>query len=139
ADSRVSLAMVKNYIDDIKFFTYTTTEGENYKDQYTSVLSNDQYIVKQMQQDLKLNHEFFYFDQKRFSLNKEEKNIISKNTVKQHGRCLINFYLRSFPESKVMHMRRTPLEVGQGYFLERDRNNTVREGKETRNRSRKNN
>src|SRR5699024_4797763 len=94
---------------------------------YTSVLSNDQYIVKQIQQDLNLNHEFFYFDQKRFSLSKEEKEIISKNTVKQHGRCLINFYLSSFPESKVMHMRGTPLEVGQGYFLARDRKNTARE------------
>ena len=133
ADSRVSLAMVKNYLDGLKFFTYTTTEGENYKDQYTSVLSNDQYIVKQMQQDLKLNHEFFYFDQKRFALSKEEKNIISKNTVKQHGRFLINFYLSSFPESEVMHMRGTPLEVGQGYFLARDRNNTVREVEKTFN------
>lgn len=127
ADSRVCLAMAKEHMNKMKFFTYSTTEGEAYNTKYTSVLSNDQYIVKQLLKDIDMNHEFFYFDKKQFPLTREQQKIISKNAVKPHGRFLINFYLSSFPEFKVMHMRGTPLEVGRGYFLARDRESSVNE------------
>lgn len=131
ADSRVSLAMAREHLDKMKFFTYSTTEGESHSSKYTSVLSNDQYIVKQILKDVKLNHEFFYFDKNKFSLTLEQKEILNKNALKPHGRFLINFYLESFPQFKVMHMRGTPLEIGQAYFLARDRENTIDEIKST--------
>src|SRR5699024_5572411 len=125
------------YLDDMKFFTYSTTEGESHSSKYTSVLSNDQYIVKQILKDIRLNHEFFYFDKNKFTLTPKQKEILNKNALKPHGRFLINFYLQSFPQFKIMHMRSTPLEIGQAYFLERDRDSITDEIKSTFNHNMK--
>src|SRR5699024_4609783 len=118
ADSRVSLAMANEYKNTMRFFTYSTAEGETKdKNKYANVLSDDQYIVRQIFKDVPLNHEFFFFDQSQEHLTKKENFILDKNTIKPHGRFIIPFYKKSFPEKNIMHLRGTPLEVGRGYFL----------------------
>src|SRR5699024_9510051 len=80
ADSRVSLSMVKGYIDSMRFFTYSTEEGETKeKSKYANVLSDDQYIVRKILEDIKLNHRFFFFDKREGFLNEKENFILNKN------------------------------------------------------------
>lgn len=124
-DSRVLLAMSKPYHKNLKFFTYSTTEGESHVTKYATVLSDDQYIVRQILEDLKLNHQFFFIDEKKFKLTKEQLNIIESNTIVNHGKFLLNFYLHAFPEIDTFHIRGTLLEIGRAHFLSRDRKNTT--------------
>jgi len=131
ADSRVCLAMAREYQNNMKFFTYSVTEGIKEDTKYSSVLSKDQYIVKQILNDIPLNHKFFYFDKKEFGLSKQQSEIIKKNAVKSHGKFIFSFYLKNFPEFKVMHMRGTPLEIGRAYFLAKNRKSSIEEIKST--------
>src|SRR5699024_9118730 len=105
-DSRVSLAMAKEYTKDIEFFTYSTQRGEvENLGKYAKALSIDQSIVRQILQDIPLNHKFLYFDETKTNLTTEEQNALSKNTLKPHGRFLISHYNNAFPNKKVMHIR----------------------------------
>lgn len=138
ADSRVSLSMAKDYKNYMRFFTYSTAEGETKKEsKYANILSDDQYIVRQILKDVPINHEFFFFDQREGNLTKKESRILNKNTIKQHGRFIIPFYKKSFPEKNVMHLRGTPLEIGRAYFLLRRRKNISDEIRRTFNHNMK--
>lgn len=125
-DSRISLAMTREHNQDIKFFTYSTKEGEAENEgRFAEVLSVDQYLVKQILKDIPLNHTFFFFNEKRKALSKEDKANLEKNTVLQHGRYILPYYLDTFPGDRVMHIRGNLLEIARSYFYQRDRANDV--------------
>src|SRR5699024_11062556 len=108
-----SLAIVKPFLDKIKFFTYTTKENDQEFGNFRSkILNLDQYIVKQIVSDIKLNHKFFYLDNSTRSLSNVENKIMNKNTLKIHGRNIIPFYNDLFPENYVLHIRANLLEIG---------------------------
>lgn len=125
-DSRVSLAMVKPFLDKIKFFTYTTKENDQEFGNFRSrILNLDQYIVKQIVSDIKLNHKFFYLDNSTRPLSNVENKIMNKNTLKIHGRNIIPFYNDLFPENYVLHIRANLLEIGSASYMFIDTPNTV--------------
>ncbi|KKK33962.1 hypothetical protein WN59_10195 [Salinicoccus sediminis] len=125
-DSRISLAMAREHNQDIKFFTYSTKEGEDEKSgRFAEVLSVDQYLVKQILCDISLNHTFFFFNEKRKKLTKEDKMNLEKNTILQHGRYILPYYLDTFPGDRVMHIRGNLLEIARSYFYQRNRANDV--------------
>src|SRR5699024_3365657 len=61
-DSRTSLALIREHLDDVKLFTYAATDGMDETNNSTKGLSVDNHIVKEMIKNLKLEHKFFYFD-----------------------------------------------------------------------------
>lgn len=131
-DSRFSLAMARELNKDIQFFTYSTTEGET-KDSatFSKVLSVDQFIVKQILEDIPLKHKFFYFDQATEKLTTHDLINLNKNTIIQHGRYILPFYLHAFQEKKVMHIRGNLLEIARSYYHPKDRPNNVSSVKST--------
>src|SRR5699024_10917782 len=131
-DSRVSLAMAKEYKKDIKFFTYSTQKGEvENQGKYAKTLSIDQSIVRQILQDIPLNHKFFFFDETKIKLTPEEQKALSKNTLKPHGRFLIGHYNNAFANKKIMHIRGNLLEIGRAYFINEKRKNSIEEVEST--------
>lgn len=118
ADSRLSLAMAKDYMEDIESFTYTPYEDdikpETAKDE---LLDLDKRIVNQILDNFKLNHEFLYFRDDNISLDKLQNRIILKNTVRNHGKGLIPHYLKHFKEKDIIHIRANLLEIGRAYYI----------------------
>lgn len=118
ADSRLSLAMAKDYMEDIESFTYTPYEDdikpETTKDE---LLYLDKRIVNQILDNFKLNHEFLYFRDDNVSLDKLQNRIILKNTVRNHGKGLIPHYLKHFKAKDIIHIRANLLEIGRAYYI----------------------
>src|SRR5699024_6228476 len=131
-DSRISLAMAREHNQEIKFFTYSTRKGESEnKGHYAKVLSVDQYIVKQILSDLSLNHTFFFLNEKRKLLSKIDRSNLDKNTILQHGRYILPYYLETFPRERVIHIRGNLLEIARCYFYQKDRVNDLSSVKST--------
>ncbi len=108
-DSRVSMAMIRDHVDEIKAFTYYTPEKR--------ILRIDYQIVKQMLRDVYLNHTFYLKDD-TLSLTKEEKTIISKNAYVTHAHWLIPFYNKQFPEIDTMHLRSNVSGIARAHFID---------------------
>lgn len=131
-DSRLSLAMAREYNKKIKTFTYTTKEddtGEN--SQFSKIMSLDQYVVKQILKDVDLNHRFFYTQDKSIRLTAQDKETLDRNTIKHHGRPMLPYYLHAFPEEKVLHIRTSVLEITTAYYYKTDKKNHVSSARNT--------
>src|SRR5699024_1363858 len=127
ADSRLSLAMSKDYIADIESFTYTPYERDiKPETDRDELLYLDKVIVNQMLDNLNLNHRFLYHRDENLSLDKNENTTIMKNTVRNHGKGLLPYYLRHFHESHIIHIRANLLEIGRAqYITDRSRNSVT--------------
>lgn len=131
-DSRLSLAMSREYNEKIKTFTYTTKEndtGESGK--FSKIMSLDQYIVKQMLKDISLNHRFFYMQNKTKQLSNKDIETLDRNTIKHHGRAILPYYMEAFPEERVLHIRTSVLEITTAYYYKTDKKNAVSSAKNT--------
>lgn len=117
-DSRVSLALAKEYKENMSFFTYTVIpENSSAKDYFSESLSMDEIVVKQILEDIPLKHQFFRFKRNEDVLTLDEKRIVSRNTILSHGRYLIKYYKDAFPFDNVMHVRATSLEIGRAVYM----------------------
>ncbi|WP_204181780.1 hypothetical protein [Staphylococcus sp. GDY8P152P] len=114
-DSRVLLAMSKELKNEINYFTYTVEQNiDNTK--FEKVAKLDEYIVKQLVNDLDINHQFIYIKEDDYSLTEKEHKVMDKNSIKQHGRKLIPFYNKHFKENNIIHVRGNLLEIGRAVF-----------------------
>ncbi len=117
-DSRVSLAMAKDIRHDIRFFTYTIAEkDDNVKSYFENSLTLDKEIVEKILADIPLNHDFLVFNSTEFKPNALEKIVASKNSVISHGKYLVEFYNKKFPQTYVMHLRSNLLEIGRAFYM----------------------
>lgn len=116
-DSRFSLALLREHLDEVQVFTYANTDGQDDTNATSKMLSLDNTIVKQMLHDIRLNHQFFYFDKKNMQLTKEQNNIVNKNTISRHSAYLIPFFLENYPQNDLMHFRANLLEIGQARYM----------------------
>ena len=127
SDSRVSLAMAKEFKNKIKFFTYAPADSNTTSDSYfIKSLSIDKSVVNQFVRDIDFNHKFLIFGDENEDLSEEEVEVLNKNTVKIHGRFLLKHYVHSFPEDSVMHIRANLLEIGRAHFLNNDRPSNIK-------------
>lgn len=118
ADSRVSLSLAKNYINEMDFFTYAPTANTSQDDSnFARALAKDKAIVEQILDVVPLNHKFILFREKKISLSKEELKILDRNTVFSHGRYLLPQYNYYFPEFSTLHIRGNLFEIGRAYFI----------------------
>lgn len=109
ADSRTTLAILRKYIEKIKFFTYSRSQSH--------ITNTDNLIVDSIVKNLNLNHEKFSIESKDIGENFEElKSILSKNTFMNHSYILAQQYLNRYSDSDLIHIRSTLYEIGQACF-----------------------
>lgn len=124
ADSRVSLALAKNYINDFQFFTYApTTRVSGHSSHFLKSLSKDKEIVDQMLDVIPLKHNYLLFQEDKRTLTDEEVSILNKNSPYSHGRFLLPHYNYYFPKNSTLHIRGNLFEIGRAYFIGKNSNN----------------
>ena len=115
-DSRFSLALLKNYLKNVDFFTYTTIDGEDRSSEAAKSLTIDYKIVQQMLSDINLNHQYIYYVENRKELSPIEQKVLSKNTIGRHSSFLIPYVREMFPKPNLKHIRGNLLEIGQARY-----------------------
>ncbi|MFC3900404.1 hypothetical protein [Aliicoccus persicus] len=111
-DSRFALALSKNYIDRFNFFTYAYNDKIDNSTSESSKLSLDYTIVKNILNDIHLNHKFFFFHDDPLSLTDKESEIQQKNSIHRHLPILNKYVYNAFGEN-LLHLRSNTLEIGQ--------------------------
>lgn len=105
-DSRSSLATCKDYLQDIKFFTYTLSKEDVAKNSKVSTrYEEDKSIVEQFISFLPINHTFLYLKDIKKPVEKDLNYLLSKNSIVQHGRNLIPHYLDFVGNKHTIHVR----------------------------------
>lgn len=112
-DSRFSLAFLKDYLNKIQFFTYTTSKEDDNTSSSTKGLSLDRKIVEQIISDINLTHKFIYYRDNEKPLSDKEKHLLSKNTIAKHSSFLIPHIQEQYPQDNLKHIRGNLLEIGQ--------------------------
>ena len=124
-DSRVSLALAKEYKDKMRFFTYSIIDPKSKRDYFDKSLFIDKKIVEEILQDIPLEHQFFIFERGKQTLSKDEIKIVAKNSILSHGRYLLKYYREAFPDDDLLHIRATLLEIGQATYLKTNTDNSI--------------
>src|SRR5699024_3490707 len=88
-DSKFTLALSYKYLKGKNSFTYTNKV--DVINRRGTMFRNDKEKVKEILKYVKLNHHYIYVDQPE-NLSVENREILDKNTVKEHGRHLIPLY-----------------------------------------------
>lgn len=122
ADSRTSLALSANWINDIEFFTYTAERDPASKDRATLAL--DVIIVEQIKALIPLNHKYFKFEDQNKSLQQNLDPILAQNTPQRHSRWLVPHYVEAFPGKHIIHLRGNGYEIGRAHWGTKDDNST---------------
>lgn len=129
-DSRFSLALIKEHLDKVQFFTYSTKEGIDYSTYAGRLLTLDYKIVKQMLDDINLNHKFIYFVDNKKQLSDKEKSLLNKNTIGRHSSFLIPHIKDNYDQENLKHIRGNLLEIGKTrYFSNSYKESSINEAK----------
>jgi len=118
ADSRVSLALAKDYLSKFKFFTYAPSDEElDNKTRFIEALTMDKKIVEKILEVVPLQHHFLLFMDEERKLTEEDLELLSKNTIRTHGRFLLPHYNHHYPGPNTLHIRGNLFEIGRAYFI----------------------
>src|SRR5699024_5035715 len=118
ADSRVSLALAKNYLSKFKFFTYAPSNKDlEKKSRFIEALTMDKKIVEKILEVIPLQHQFLLFMDEDRKLTEEDLDLLNKNTIRPHGRFLLPHYNHYFPGVDTLHIRGNLFEIGRAYFI----------------------
>lgn len=113
SDSRVILAMSRKHLDQIDFFTYTTSEvGEDY---WSRTLAQDAAIVGNISADLGISVRMIDA-RTREHLSPDDREVVRANTLGAHGAWLLPHYRKHFPGQR-LHVRGNLLETGRSVLL----------------------
>lgn len=123
ADSRTSLALSTEWINDLKFFTYTAKNDPASKERTTLAL--DVTIVEQIKALIPLNHKYFKFEEQNRTLQEKLDPLLSKNTSQRHSRWLVAHYVEAFPQEDIIHLRGNGYEIGRAHWGATDSNSTI--------------
>lgn len=105
-DSRASLSICKNYLQEISFFTYTLSKQNIDKNSKISKrYEEDKSIVEQFISYLPVNHTFLYLKDVKKPLDENIKNLLSKNSIVEHGQNLLPHYLDYVNKDYTLHIR----------------------------------
>lgn len=109
-DSRVSLSFLKNYLDKVKFFTYTKDLEMIQNEQAMKIYQVDEAAIKQIADNLNLNHTLFNMD--AYDLAEEVKRDYERYET-SHGIQLINYYHYDYDFQNVIHLKSTIFELAK--------------------------
>lgn len=115
-DSRISLALARDYKDKIHFFTYTPIIEGKPSSYYEKSLALDCHVVQIILEDIPLKHSFLSFEKGKDSLSNEENKVLGRNSLISHGRYLLKYYKDFFPQEDLIHIRANLLEIGRAYL-----------------------
>lgn len=129
-DSRFVLAILKDYIEEVEFFTYSTKSVADNSTYEGQILTYDLIIVRQILEYIKLNHKFIYFKENKIELSDKIRNLISKNSIGPASSFLVPQTMEHFPKKDLFHLRGNLLEIGQArLYRSRYRESNIEEVK----------
>src|SRR5699024_4162864 len=102
--------------------SFTYTNKVDVINRRGTMFRNDKENVKEILKYVKLNHHYIYVDQPE-NLSVENREILDKNTVKEHGRHLIPLYNNIFKQKDKLHVRSGLLELGEARLIDGDNQN----------------
>lgn len=123
ADSRTSLALSMEHIDNIDMFTYTFPSSGNTAWAETMALDNT--LVEEIKELVPFRHQYFTFKKVQDSLTDKISELLAVNTIQNHGQALIPHYAKAFPDNNVVHLRGNAYEIGRAYWGTTDGNNSL--------------
>ncbi|SDL08920.1 hypothetical protein [Lacicoccus qingdaonensis] len=115
ADSKLSLALVKNLKKDIKFFTYLRSEDDLNKNPASkSIYKTDEFIVNSMADNLDLKHEFFEIP----SLNKNHEYYewMDRTLSSNHSYALSKYFIDNQQYHDALHIKSTVQTLAKSTF-----------------------
>ncbi|WP_342388733.1 hypothetical protein [Salinicoccus bachuensis] len=115
-DSRVSLALIKPIVNQVKFFTYLKSETSLTSRTLKKAYTNDEKIVMEIVDNLNLDHEFFHIDPER---DKETEKYFQKieNTVSSKHSYQLSKHLNESPQfAGALHIKSTIQSIGKSSY-----------------------
>lgn len=123
ADSRTSLALTWDHLQELSLFTYTTAHRQD--DLRSESLARDERIVEKLRALLPdARHSYFRAEDRSSTLTPEQSEVVSRNTYRSHGAWLLPHYLREFSGQEHIHLRGFGFEVGRAYWHVAEDNST---------------
>lgn len=123
ADSRTSLALSMDHVNDIEMFTYTVaSKGSS---TWSKSMALDKQLVEEIKELVPVEHRYFFFGKKNLPRSKEIAQLLKKNTTQKHGHWLVPHYANAFPEDDVVHLRGNAYEIGRAYWGTNEWNNNL--------------
>lgn len=128
-DSRVSLAMLNGFYNEVLGFTYTPSTDNNFKPStsWEKSIYSDKRIVDELLDVVNIKHRYLDVGSKVQSLNEEELKVLNKNTITHHGRFILPLYKKEFAFDDLLHIRGNLLEIGRSTHIAASTENSVEE------------
>ncbi len=114
ADSRTSLALSMDHLDEVEMFTYTVAQAGN--STWSKSMDLDRQLVEQLKELVPMRHRYFIFGQQSHPEKELITQLLSKNTHGSHGKWLVSHYATAFPAGNVIHLRGNNYEIGRAYW-----------------------
>lgn len=118
-DSRTGLALSIQHLDSIELFTYSSRAPGN--DVRRQMIAQDKAIVDQILQLLpSARHTNYYTEVRDLQLTPSQQEDVARNSVLQHGRWTLPYYMDSFPGPDVIHLRGNASAIGKSPWIKND-------------------
>lgn len=112
-DSRTSLALAKPIWPSMHTFTYTTDPVPD--DKWSSSLDKDRVIVEQILDSMILSHSMLKRESSS-EYSSADEWVLNSNSAGQHGRWILDLYMREVTPRGNMHLRANLLETARNYY-----------------------
>lgn len=123
ADSRTSLALSADYLEEIEFFTYTARKIPGSK--WSESMALDRELVEQLKRFVSFKHRYFESENRDTDTIRELEPLLKANSTQQHSRWLVAFYAAAFPGEGHIHLRGNGYEIGRAYWGLTEDNDTL--------------
>ena len=88
ADSRTSLALSVDYLEEIEFFTYTARKIPGSK--WSESMALDRELVEQLKRFVSFKHRYFESENRDTDTIRELEPLLKANSTQQHSRWLLS-------------------------------------------------
>lgn len=124
-DSRTGLALSIQHLDEIELFTYSSNApGSDIRRQ---MIAQDKTIVDHILQLLpSARHTNYYTEVRDLQLTPEQQEDVARNSILNHGRWTLPYYMDSFPGDHVIHLRGNVSAIGKSPWIKSNQEDTRR-------------
>lgn len=114
-DSRTVLAHMKPYLENVRAFTYTSEHvrtGKTSNSFWHKTMVTDHNVLAQLQDHLPEGFHVL-IKPKASQLTNDDRAVMQRNTIRNHGRHLVPMYKDIFPDINSIHVRGNFVEMGR--------------------------
>ncbi|GAA4700926.1 hypothetical protein GCM10025781_19100 [Kocuria gwangalliensis] len=122
-DSRTNLALVSPHSEKIRTFTYAASE--TMKSAWADSTRMDRRIVEELKQCIPLDHRFFEIHASDRKSEEIPRDLLTRNTLGNHGTWLLPFYLQHFSNENAIHVRGNTYGVYKAPWNAAEDNNDI--------------